>query len=996
MRLPKTIVSLLVCLLLFPATIRAQHYVAVGGVLDSTMMLPKLGHDSAYIVNETMVIAENGTLVVEAGCRIYFKQSASLRVDGGKLLLEGTETDSIRLFCYELSHDWMGIQLKNVHDEDAVRLSHVEIMGALSALNASSCDNVSIRNCTFNNYYAGKGIELADCSNFLIDSCFFYCVSGTGIALTARSDNSENNRISHCVFDQGQINVEVSNANYGFKCHNNVIADNCFQGAATAISFEAVGGLSDKDAKNYILNNVISSDLPEGSGSYSSYGIKAAMDSLVIRNNVFWHNDEAITMLRVCHLMVEQNTFYDNGFVLTNLHPSGSASFVGNTISEATQRVVGFTSGKSRMNGNNFLHCNLETQLFANLSPEDIDMRRNHWGTQSEEAIEAVIYDHNDAPELGQIHYDDWLPQCDTMVPVSPPFMVKKQLVGGSWLISWEANPEADIDHYVLFYGDFNYYKFAHHIDAIQGQSYVLPSQQADNVAVMACDRAYNPEVFASVGQSAYAFAAYYPHAGADSELCAPQEGFEIRDANIPYTYNRFAWRSSGTGVFSDSLNLHPTYYPSEADFDAGEVTLTLRVLSQGTWKTDDMQLALYKELSVFAGEDYYSGLNRPLVLNQAEALHYDSLCWTTTGDGVFEEATALSTVYHLGSADKERRYAQLVLQAWAHCGSATDTIRFDLYEDFALEGMTWSQGSPCADVQVVAAGVYGGNPFVSGFYRTVSDSTGHFRFEGLLPDTYVLYAFPDTVDVKQGCVYYLGDYQWSESNMILVDGPVFDVDLDLPAIEQRVVVGEGAISGVFEYPETDFDAHDFYCEPWFGDDGLNYCDGGLSNVGVLLLNATKQRVMGFALTDATGTFRFNGLPFGTYHVLADVPRYGRGICEQVTLTPEQPMASHLHLFIDGNGRVASRQQSDIMQQNDLQVFPNPVMDEIRMMNLGSLVDYELQVTNLLGEQVGLSQSVKANVLGECVVSVQGLPAGVYFITLKGNRESKVIKFIKY
>ena len=96
-----------------------------------------------------------------------------------------------------------------------------------------------------------------------------------------------------------------------------------------------MGGISDKDATNYIENNLISSELPEGGSGYSSYGLKAAMDSVVIRNNVFWSNDEAIRMMRMCHLIVEHNTFYDNGLTITNLLETGSMHFVGNTISEA-------------------------------------------------------------------------------------------------------------------------------------------------------------------------------------------------------------------------------------------------------------------------------------------------------------------------------------------------------------------------------------------------------------------------------------------------------------------------------------------------------------------------------------------------------------------------------------------------------------------------------------------------------------------------------------
>ena len=327
-------------------SVEAQHYVAIDGEVDTMLVLPRLGGDSAYLVNNALTVKPGGELDVEAGVSIYFGQSAYLRVDGGRMKMNGEANDSIYLLCYEFSHDWAGLQLKNVTEDDSLCFSYVKIVGALTALNASNCQKVNINHCTFNNYYAGKGLELIDCNDFVIDSCFFdNCVSG--VELKARASHSENNRISHSIFDKGQINVEVSNVGYGYKCHNTVISDNCFQGATTAISFASVGGLSDMDAVNYILNNMISSDLPEGGSGYTSYGIKAAMDSLVIQNNIFWSNDEAITMLRVCHLIIDGNTFYDNDLVLTNLLASGSATFTRNVISEAKKRIVSFLSGLS-------------------------------------------------------------------------------------------------------------------------------------------------------------------------------------------------------------------------------------------------------------------------------------------------------------------------------------------------------------------------------------------------------------------------------------------------------------------------------------------------------------------------------------------------------------------------------------------------------------------------------------------------------------------------
>lgn len=985
---------LLTLLLALGYTVEAQHYVTLDGTIDSLVVLPRLGADSSYLVNSALTVTHGGDLRIEGGAKVYFAQSAYLRVDGGKLRLEGTAEDTIYLSCYEFSHDWAGIQLKNATEDDSISMCYVNVVGALTAMDASNCLNVSIEHCSFKNYYAGKGLELTDCSNFLIDSCFFFnCVSG--VELKARTMHSENNRILHSIFDQGQINIEVSNVGYGYKCHNTIISDNCFEGATTAISFESVGGLSDMDAKNYILNNLISSDLPEGGSSYTSYGIKAAMDSLVIRNNIFWKNDEAITMLRVCHLVVERNTFYDNGLVMTNLLTSGSVCFTENTISEAQKRIVSYPSGLSRMNGNNFLYFNKNTTLFANVSAEDVDMRGNYWGSATAAEIDGVILDKNDTPALGEIVYEGYLAECERSAPVSPPFRVKKQFVDGQWLISWEDNPEGDFDHYVLFYDDFQYYKFSKHIDSIFTTSVLLSAPDAENVAVAACDHHYEFDVYATEGQSAYAFATYYPYAGSDGDMCASASGYLVENANIPYMYNRFVWRTSGSGVFSDSLSLQPVYYPSAEDYDAGEVTLTLRVVSQGVTKTDALQLRLAQQVELFAGDDYYSGFERPIALDEAWVLHQDSLAWRSLGDGTFDNPLEMNTVYYPGEQDKMQGYVELVLEAWSPCGGASDTVRYALYEEFTLDGRALSKGLPCADIQVLAVALYDGNLFFSGFYRTRSDESGHFEFNALLPDTYIVYACPDTLEVHEAGTYYLGDYQWNESNMIEVDGDVYDVDIDMPDLLQGFAMGEGSISGVFDYPETGFRAGDFYCQPWLRESGdVAYCNGGLSNIGVLLLDAAKRHILGFALTDENGSFRFRDLPFGTYHVMADVPRYGRGMVEEITLSPDQPVVSNLHLYINDGGKVAMYHGSAFSGEDELAVFPNPVGSQMKLAGLQSLEQYVITITDAIGNVV-YRANVQADMLGQVSIALGTWRKGVYCLQAVSRLESRSLKFVK-
>ena len=995
MKVFRPIRCLLVLLLLAQGMMgMAQHYVPIQGVVDTLLVLPKLGDDSAYLVNESLTVVEGGDLRVAAGTKMYFAQSAALRVDGGRLFLDGQQRDSIYLMCYEFSQDWAGVQVKNVSLEDSIRFHYVEFVGALTALTTTNCEQVSVSHCSFNNYYAGKGIEIIDCTDCSVDSCFFsQCISG--VELKARATHSTGNRITHNIFDQGQINIEISNVGYGFKCNNNHVSDNYFEGAATAISFETVGGISDQVAVNFIENNLISSNVP-GSGGYSSYGIKAAMDSLVIRNNVFWRNDEAVRMMRVCRLFLKNNTFYDNGLVLSNLLPSGTAVFEGNTISEAQNKVISFPSGRSRMNGNNILHFKKDDILFANLSAEDIDMRGNYWDVDSVAEIESVVLDKHDTPTLGEIIYEGYLTECDTTAPVSPPFEVKKQFVNNRWRVSWEENPESDVDHYMLFYGNFSYYKFSHHTGAIYANSCTLTPQQAgNNVAVVACDRDFDPSVYASLGQSAYAFASYYPYAGPDASLCAPTPSYTLDSANIPYTYSGFVWRTSGTGHFTDSLSLRPSYRPSEADYEAGEVTLTLRVVSNGMVKTDAMKLVLHKELSVFAGEDYYSGMDLPILLDRAEAYNYDSLRWHSLGDGRFGDIHTLHTLYYLGEQDREQGYVDLVLEAWSVCGHVSSRVHYDLLKVFALEGKTWLKGAEFPNAQVIAASLSDENQFMSGFYRTVSDVEGAFRFVALLPDTYILYAFPDTVDVESAGCYYLGEWQWGESNMIEVDGDVYDVDIELPVRESGFSLGEGRIAGVFELPVQSFKPRDFYCQSWLREgDADTYCTEGLSNVGILLLNANKQRVLGFALTDHEGKFNFRNLPFGTYYVMADLPRYGRGMCEEITLSPDQPSVLDLHLYVE-EGKVKMRPQGLQEVAREVCIYPNPAEEEITLGGLEEQAEYEVSVMNSLGATLLRERKMQTDLSGDCVIAVDDLPVGVYFVRLSNSTETLMVKFVK-
>ena len=79
------------------------------------------------------------------------------------------------------------------------------------------------------------------------------------------------------------------------------------------------------------------------------------------------------------------------------------------------------------------------------------------------------------------------------------------------------------------------------------------------------------------------------------------------------------------------------------------------------------------------------------------------------------------------------------------------------------------------------------------------------------------------------------------------------------------------------------------------------------------------------------------------------------------------------------------------VNKSDLELFPNPATDELTI-QLGDLSTYHMfTVTNNLGQQV----MVKKLSAVHTTIDLVQLPAGVYYITFKGDNRSEVRKFVK-
>jgi hypothetical protein len=125
-------------------------------------------------------------------------------------------------------------------------------------------------------------------------------------------------------------------------------------------------------------------------------------------------------------------------------------------------------------------------------------------------------------------------------------------------------------------------------------------------------------------------------------------------------------WLTAGDGTFENSAALQTQYFPGEQDISNGAVILSLvcqPVAPCTTTVQDDLQLSIQAQPEVAAGNDAVICENANLQLS-GSANHFDEVLWSTSGDGTFDDATTLNTLYYPGNDDIATGGATITLTA--------------------------------------------------------------------------------------------------------------------------------------------------------------------------------------------------------------------------------------------------------------------------------------------------------------------------------------------
>lgn len=171
-----------------------------------------------------------------------------------------------------------------------------------------------------------------------------------------------------------------------------------------------------------------------------------------------------------------------------------------------------------------------------------------------------------------------------------------------------------------------------------------------------------------------------FVEAGTDGEIC--ETGTFMTSGTAQETTNT-TWTTSGDGTFEDNTEPLTDYTPGNQDIENGSVYLILTGTNDACGESQDsLLLTIQPEPEVDAGEDAIScfdaGTGQIVVQLEGSAQNYTQLEWTSSGFGVFENDTALSTTYTFQGQDLEDQQVTLTLTAFSEnpcSGSVSDDV---------------------------------------------------------------------------------------------------------------------------------------------------------------------------------------------------------------------------------------------------------------------------------------------------------------------------------
>ncbi|MDD4740496.1 MAG: T9SS type A sorting domain-containing protein [Bacteroidales bacterium] len=178
-------------------------------------------------------------------------------------------------------------------------------------------------------------------------------------------------------------------------------------------------------------------------------------------------------------------------------------------------------------------------------------------------------------------------------------------------------------------------------------------------------------------------------YAGVDATIEQGQS-YQLQDASAD-NYSEIIWHTSGMGVFADMNDLNTIYTPTNYDVAQGSVVLMLEALPENPCEVsvaDEMTLSIDAtaciDVEADAGADLTICTGQSIEIENAVIYFAESVLWSTSGDGTFDDATLQRPVYFPGTTDNAVGMVTLSVDAFATppCQDATDCLKLTILQN--------------------------------------------------------------------------------------------------------------------------------------------------------------------------------------------------------------------------------------------------------------------------------------------------------------------------
>jgi hypothetical protein len=296
-----------------------------------------------------------------------------------------------------------------------------------------------------------------------------------------------------------------------------------------------------------------------------------------------------------------------------------------------------------------------------------------------------------------------------------------------------------------------------------------------------------------------------------------------------------------------------------------------------------------------------------------------------------------------------------------------------DSTEFIALQGLVYLY-------ELDPSGMPGANPVDS----TPFDLTGvgnFYLFDTVPAGNYIVKAVvdpstPEAADYFP--TYHWSTLWWDQANVITV--PYFGNNFfPIVLLETDGLVGPGEIGGFVS------DGNGFTGEI---DDRS---DDPLAGVTVILTDDSDNPLQ-YAITGEDGTFLFENLPWGTYHVYLEVIGQEH-VYTVVTIGPDQPSVTDLHFEVSSDGVTST---VEIIETSSLVLAPNPVVDRTNLVfDLQQASTVEVQLRNVNGQLLQYQRLDLIKGRQNLELDFTGLTPGVYMLNVLAGGQVWTEKLVK-